>query len=144
MKLTTKTRYGTLALIEIARNQARSKTTKRKDISQVQPIPESYLESILSELRNSGLVDTTRGPKGGFVLSRQPSQITMFEILTALQGDLSLTDCTNSVNGKCCNNYPCNARWFWLKLEKNIEKTLRSTTLQELVDKNESSDQYVI
>jgi len=133
MKLTTKCRYGTRAIIEIARNFAKGETTKRKDISAHQGIPESYLENILTALKNHGLVVTVRGPKGGFSLRRPPSTINMLEVVTALQGSLSPVDCLDGTPG-CDKCTLCDARGLWMKLKIAQEKVLSEVTLQDLAD----------
>lgn len=133
MKLTTKCRYGTRAIIEIARNFAKGETTKRKDISAHQGIPESYLENILTALKNHGLVVTVRGPKGGFSLRRPPSTINMLEVVTALQGSLSPVDCLDGAPG-CDKCTLCDARGLWMKLKIAQEKVLSDVTLQDLAD----------
>lgn len=144
MKLTTKCRYGTRAIIEIARNYAKGETTKRKEISAHQGIPESYLENILTALKNHDLVVTVRGPKGGFSLRRAPETINMLEVVNALQGSLSPVDCLDGTPG-CERCSLCDAQGLWKQLKIAQEKVLSSVTLQDLAqDPKASVDSYVI
>ncbi len=144
MKLTTKCRYGTRAIIEIARNFSKGETTKRKDISANQGIPESYLENILTALKNQGLVVTVRGPKGGLSLKRPPSTINMLEVVTALQGSLSPVDCLDGQPG-CERCTLCDARGLWMQLKLAQEKVLAGVSLQDLAeDPQLKIDSYMI
>lgn len=144
MKLTTKCRYGTRALIEIARNYLKGETTKRKEISLHQDVPESYLENILTALKNHGLVATVRGPKGGFSLRKPPEAITMLEVVTALQGSLSPVDCLEEGND-CSRCQQCDTRGLWMKLKEAQEKVLSATTLLDLANgPRNASDAYMI
>lgn len=133
MKLSTKCRYGARAIIEIARNFGNSQQTKRKDITANQKIPSSYLENILIDLRNAGLVKTVRGPKGGFSLTRPPEEITMLDVLTALRGkDLLQVDCVEDQN--CCERTDfCLTRQVWEAMKKAQDDALRSIHLKTLV-----------
>ncbi len=133
MKLTTKFRYGTRALFEIAKNQSAKKPVKRKIIIEKQQIPESFLENILISLKNSGIINAIRGPKGGFVLNKEPSEITMLDVYLTFEGKLSLVDCLTNED-ECGRTKHCVARPVWQRLQKAQEDVLGSTTVQDLLD----------
>src|SRR3954470_12722051 len=89
MKLSTKTRYGVRAVFDIAyHNQERP--TQARDIARRQEVPLRYLEQIFQELRRANLVEAKRGPKGGYSLARQPQEITLGDVLRAVQGPIEL------------------------------------------------------
>ena len=133
MKLNTKSTYGARAVVEIAQNYG-DKPTKRKDIVQHQNIPESYLENILISLKKSGIVGATRGPKGGFVLKRPPSQITMLDVISVFENKLSPVDCLDTPS-HCEKTGSCLTRPVWAKLKETQEDVLRNFTIQQLIEK---------
>lgn len=135
MKLSSKARYGTRAIVEIARNYRAGKMTRRKDITEGQGIPTAYLENILMELKNSGMLVTVRGPKGGFMLSKEPSAFTMLEVVEALEGPLCPVDCTTSEGVDCEREDSCNMSSLWKELKEAQEKVLSSVTLQDMLDR---------
>lgn len=136
MKLSTKCRYGARAMVEIARNFNSGVPTKRKDITAHQGVPGSYLENILISLKNSGLVITVRGPKGGFSLRRPPQQITMLEVVESLQGSLAPVDCLDG-SQDCHRANTCVTRSVWQRMREAQEEVLRSVTIQDLVNGEE-------
>lgn len=132
MKLSTKCRYGSRAVMEIARNY-KSGPVKRKDIVKNQQISDSYLENILISLKNGGVIDTTRGAKGGYMLHRSASEITLLEIVNILDGTLSPVECLD--NPSVCERASiCATRMAWGKMKQAKEEVLRSISVQELVD----------
>ena len=132
MKLTTKCRYGVRAIIEIAKNYGQC-PTKRKDISRVQNIPDSFLENILIDLKNHGIISSIRGARGGFVLKRTPEQISMYDILSSLEGKLVLIDCIHTPDA-CPKSDKCVVRDVWGELQRTQEKILKETTIQFLLE----------
>ncbi len=133
MKLSTKTRYGTRAIIEIAKNH-NIKPTKRKDIVASQGIPDSYLENILISLKNSGIIDTIRGAKGGFIMRREPKDVCLLDIFNALEGSLAPVECTT--NEDCVYTNECITRPIWKELLEAQQTVLSKYTIQALVDKD--------
>ncbi|MBN1984159.1 MAG: Rrf2 family transcriptional regulator [Chitinivibrionales bacterium] len=132
MRLSTKCRYGTRAVVEIAQHYA-SGPIKRKEISTNQQISDSYLENILISLKNGGIIATVRGANGGYVLRRPAQQITLYEIVTILEGSLSPVECLEN-NNLCNRVQKCAPRMAWKKLFEAKEAVLRSITVQDLVD----------
>ena len=132
MKLSTKSRYGLRAILEIAKNGATP--AKRKDIASSQAISDSYLENILIVLKNNRLIETSRGVNGGYVLTRKPSEISILEIVNALEGPLDLVECVGAPSG-CRKSEACAARTVWKELADSWHQTLSSLTLQELLDR---------
>jgi Rrf2 family cysteine metabolism transcriptional repressor len=137
MRLSTKCRYGLRAIVDIARAFGRN-PAKRKDIAKKQGLSSSYLENILLILRNHKIVETTRGVHGGYVLCRAPSNITVYEVINALEGPLTLTDCVDSPTS-CNRNSYCATRFVWCELAGAMHSVLSKITLQELLDREKKS-----
>jgi len=135
MKLSTKGRYGTRAMIDIALYRD-SGSTLLKDISTRQGISLKYLDHILSNLRKAGLVKNVRGKGGGYALMRSPSQITLCEIIEAVEGSLAPVECVDDPD-YCKKTSTCSARDVWMKVRQSIEDVLRNTSLQSLIENQE-------
>lgn len=87
MEPSARINYALLALLEIASRHDRKEPLKINEITANQPIPDRYLEQILTSLRRSGIVQSQRGAKGGYVLTREPWQITLLDIVSSIEGD---------------------------------------------------------
>jgi Rrf2 family cysteine metabolism transcriptional repressor len=132
MKLSTKCRYGTRAMIEIGRVYGAG-SIKRKDISRIQEISSSYLENILITLKTHRLITTTRGAQGGFSLARSPVEISLLDIISALEGSIAPVECLEK-SSLCHKSTGCAARKAWKKLHEAQKNVLSSITLQNLID----------
>ncbi|NLB63459.1 MAG: Rrf2 family transcriptional regulator [Fibrobacter sp.] len=134
MKLSTKCRYGARAMVEIARNHLSDVFTKRKDITEKHGIPASYLENILLDLRNAGLLYTVRGPRGGFKLTKSPDEIMIYDVLFALCGnDLLNVNCVENQD-ICERSDTCIMRKVWKKMQIAQDKVLKEISLQTLIE----------
>ncbi|MCK5672172.1 MAG: Rrf2 family transcriptional regulator [Spirochaetales bacterium] len=132
MKISTKSRYGTRAVLEIALNRNKENLT-RKQISRNQEIPSAYLENILISLKTNGIIRTIRGPKGGYELAKDPGDITVFQIVDILEGSTDLVPCLENSN-VCARNSICVTREVWSKLQKVQEDLLSTITIKDLVE----------
>ena len=137
MKLSTKCRYGSRAVMEVARNY-KSGPVKRKDIVKNQQISDSYLENILIALKNSGIIETIRGAKGGYLLRRPASEITLLEIVNSLDGSLSPVECLETPS-ICERTEWCATRVAWIKMREAQEEVLRNISIQKLIDSEKQS-----
>lgn len=134
MKLSTKVRYGTRAMLDLARYYGNNPVLL-KDIAKRQEISVKYLDHILSSLKAAGLVKTQRGAKGGYILNRHPSKITISQIVEILDGPLELVGCVS--NKDFCHRVNfCVMRNIWQELGKAMEVVLKTTTLEDLVIKD--------
>mgnify|MGYP000638224726 CR=1 FL=1 len=107
-----------------------------KDIAKGEGISEKYLSLIIIPLRGVNLVTSVRGAHGGYNLSKEPSQITLKEIVDVLEGDCSLVDCVK--NPSSCSRAPiCASHDIWVLVGKKIADTLSSITLDMLVKMNQ-------
>ena len=125
MKLSTKSRYAITAIIDLANNVESS--VSLKDISHRQSISLSYLEQLFCKLKNSGVVKSQRGPGGGYILNRKPNDISLFEIITAVEENIDQTQCGGSMD--CKND-------IWTGLNKIIIDYMKNITIGDVVSKN--------
>jgi Rrf2 family protein len=136
MKLSTRTRYGTRALLDLALHQAESPVSL-KDIAERQQISLQYLEHLITPLIAVGIVRSIRGPKGGVALAKPPDQITLSQIMKLLEGSTSLVECVD--NPKLCSRAElCVTRDIWDELNKAMNGVMESTTLQDLVERQKN------
>ncbi|HEX3018987.1 MAG TPA: Rrf2 family transcriptional regulator [Chitinispirillaceae bacterium] len=132
MKLSTRCRYGTRAMLELARNYLK-KPVKRDEISRNEDISSSYLENILISLKSRNLIRTVRGANGGFSLVIAPDKISMYDIVSALEGSIEPVDCIENSN-QCTRSISCTARRFWINFHELQVKLLKDTSLQSLLN----------
>jgi Rrf2 family transcriptional regulator, cysteine metabolism repressor len=113
-----------------------------KDIAQRQKIPLQYLEHLITPLITIGIIRSVRGARGGIMLARPASEITLFEVIQVLEGPLAPTECVDNP-GVCERSSFCVTRDVWDELKKAMESVLGATTLQDLVDRHrkKSSDE---
>ncbi len=133
MRLPTKARYGMRAMLDLAVNYGGNEPVLMRDIASRQDLPEKYLEQVLIHLRNAGLVRSVRGAKGGYMLARDPSEITLLEIVEACIGDVTMVDCTEDP-GYCNKVDACATFVVWKDLTEAIRGSLESKTLADLVE----------
>jgi len=134
MKLSTKSRYGTRAIIDIAQNTENGRTML-KDIAARQSLSLKYLDHILSAMRRAGIIKNIRGKGGGYILSRSPSSITVKDIVEAVDGVFEPVECLS--NTDLCDKVPsCGTREVWLKMKQAVDAVLEEATLQSLLEKN--------
>ena len=121
-------------MIEIARGYGTG-PVKRKDIARTQGISKAYLENILTALKAKGLIQTQRGKDGGFGLIRQPGDITLLEVFSALEGSTVPVDCVENT-AACAKAEKCMSRLVWKKMHQAQSDVLRNMTLDELVNED--------
>lgn len=131
MKLSTKGRYGVYAMLDLAIRYGLEPVSIKK-VSERENISEYYLEQLFSTLRKAGLIKSIRGAQGGYVLSRDPAQITVAEIIYVLEGPIEISECLE--DNVCTNMDCCATRVLWEKIKNSIDDVLKSTTLKDMVD----------
>lgn len=139
MRLTAKSEYGLLAMIELACRPSGEPVSAR-EISQAQNIPAKYLEQLLVALRRSGLVTAVRGARGGFTLDRPATDITVLDIVEALEGPLRPTICDSERAAVCGRGDGCAAAEVWERATTAARDVFISTTLHSLARKQEAFD----
>lgn len=142
MKISTRGRYALRFMIDLAQHN-KEEFTPLKDISERQNISIKYLEQITSLLSKYGLLQSVRGPQGGYKLARLPEQYTIGEILRITEGDLAPVACLENNAEKCPRTSICPTIKFWIGLENTINNYLDSVTLDQL-SATQTSPEYSI
>jgi len=132
MKLTTKARYAVTAMLDLALRYEQGAITLA-DIAGRQGISLSYLEQLFAKLRRSGLVDSVRGPGGGYNLAMAPSKISIAEIVIAINENIDATRCSGDKN--CHGDERCLTHYLWEDLSERIHEFLSGITLADLVNR---------
>ncbi|QOV24692.1 RrF2 family transcriptional regulator [Anabaenopsis elenkinii] len=143
LDLLAKVEYALLALLELASCSARKTPMTMSDISAKHPIPERYLEQILTSLRCAGVVQSQRGSKGGFILTREPWQLTLLEVVIMLDGEQKEKEslAENTLEQKLLRD-------IWHEADSSAQAVLSQYTIQDLCEQREArlqqSEMYYI
>ena len=141
MKLSTKGRYGTRALLDIGLHNEEAPVPLR-DIARREQISLPYLEHLIAPLIKSGIILSTRGTRGGVSLARSPEEIRLSEVIGLLEGSIAPVECIN--NAAVCNRSGfCVTRDIWLELKTAMDGILESTTLQDLMQRQKEKEQPI-
>ena len=139
MKLSTKGRYAMRAMLDLSLHYGEGPILL-KDIAKREHISESYLEQIILSLKAAGLVNSTRGARGGFILTRPPSQIRLIEVMQVSEGSTAPVECV--LDPEVCSHASlCVTRDIWSEMTKAMNGILESTTLQDLVKRQREKEQ---
>jgi len=136
MKLTSKGRYAVTAMLDLALHAHQGPVTL-SGISERQEISLSYLEQLFTRLRKFGLVTSTRGPGGGYSLSRATADIAVAEVITAVDESVDATRCGGG--GDCQDGDRCLTHELWAELSEQIYGFLNEISLADLVRQGETS-----
>ena len=141
MKLSTKGRYGVVAMYDLATYFGQG-AISLKSVAQRQSISEHYLEQLMGQLRRAGLVKSIRGAQGGYMLAKAPDEITVGDIVRVMEGPIAPVDCLLSDNANASDYCPkitsCVTRGVWQKVGESIENVLDSITLKNLCEENKN------
>lgn len=135
MQISTKSRYGLRAMVELALNYGDG-SISLGEIAERQNISHKYLEQIVPHLKTAGLIRSVRGAGGGYSLRKDPEEITTLEILRAIEGPLAPVDCVDSPN-ICDRSDLCATRELWAGMTESIREYFESRTLDQLARKQE-------
>lgn len=130
MKLSTKGRYGLMAM-EVLKDSYGNGPVSVNTIATEKNISEAYLEQLFSLMKKAGLVKSIRGAQGGYILSRDPNEITIGEILSSLEGDIELSCCDGDVPS-CDEDGPCRMKHLLDRIESEFFQVTDSIKLSEL------------
>ena len=139
MKLSTRGRYGTRVLLDLA-FQGGEVPVPLKDIAKRQQVSLQYLEHLISPLIAAGIVRSTRGARGGVWLAKSPQDIKLSEVIGLLEGSIAPVECLN-VPKSCPRSDECVTREVWDELRKAMNDVLESITLQNLVERQQRKEQ---
>jgi Rrf2 family cysteine metabolism transcriptional repressor len=146
MKFSTRARYGTRALLDLAIHYDEGPISL-KDIANRQQISTQYLEHLITPLLAAGIIRSTRGPKGGVTLARAPKKIALNEVIRVLEGSTAPVDCVDDPK-LCPRSELCVTRDIWDEMKQAMNRVLESTNLQDLVErqkvKNISKDALLL
>jgi len=131
MRLSTRARYGTRLMLELA-NHFKKGSLFLKDIAKKEDISEKYLSHLVIPLKAVGYISSTRGAHGGYRLAKSPNEITLKGIVNTLEGGISPVECIENPD-VCPRIDKCTARNVWLKLDEKMSELLDSITLDDLV-----------
>lgn len=136
MKLSTKGRYGLRAAVDLAMHNG--ETVALSAIAERQKITVNYLEQIIPKLRKVGIVNSVRGAQGGYTLAKPPEQISVGDVLRALEGDLNPVDCKELQSGNSClGSDLCITKYVWKRISASINDAVDHMMLSELVAEGE-------
>lgn len=131
MKLSTKGRYGARLMMDLALHYGKGPIAL-KEIAKRQEISEKYLWQLIVPLKIAGLINSTRGPQGGYTLSKEPSEITLRDIINVLDGPLCIVDCVDKPT-ICSRSETCVTRNVWAEVSDKISEVLGSITLEDMI-----------
>ena len=138
MKITTKGRYGLRALIDLAQ-YSEIEPVSISSIASRQGISERYLEQLMTMLKKAGLIKSIRGAGGGYVLAKELSEISVGDVLRALEGNLEPVECTAfSQEDTCAAAGGCVTKYVWQRINESINRTVDEISLEQLVRESKS------
>lgn len=140
MELSCKSEYALLALLELSVHYASGEPLQIRQIAAQQNIPDRYLEQLLATLRRAGLVRSQRGARGGYLLTREPWKITLYEVVSCIEGfdaQIDATKTPETTEGVVIND-------VWQEVRQAAESVLQKYTLQDLVEKRNTKEQVDI
>src|SRR5512147_2403594 len=130
MQITRQADYAVRAVLYLANNGDERAATSQ--VAQEQNIPPSFLAKIISQLSIAGLLHTSRGARGGVTLAREPKEISLLEVIEAIDGPIQLNECVGE-NGACTFDNDCPLRPVWCEAQDQLVQRLKSTTLAHLL-----------
>ena len=141
MKLSSRTEYAVRAMAELAEMHGGDPVSLR-GIAERQDIPEKYLEQLFRQLRKAGLIRGVRGAQGGYSLTREPRDVTVGDIMRAVDGPIAVCSCAAEGEGddECERKSHCAAHPVWARLQSGIVSILDSTTLYDMLAETPAHD----
>jgi Rrf2 family protein len=132
MKISTRGRYGTRMMLDLAAHHDQGPTPLR-EIAKRQDLSVKYLEQLIIPLKAAGYIRSVRGARGGYTLARKPDKISIGQIIKVLEGGLSLVDCVEDPK-VCERERNCPTRDIWLRMSERLMEELSSLTLRDVLD----------
>lgn len=133
-KISTKGDYGLLLLSALAESYQNSETfVALKEIAKAKNLSLSYISQIIIPLKNAGLVESKEGHLGGYRLAKPPREISMMEVLEALEGPITPVRCCDNKAGKCGSESYCNVKYTWQDARTLLAQFLKTRTLDDIL-----------
>jgi Rrf2 family transcriptional regulator, cysteine metabolism repressor len=148
MMFSTKAEYGVRVMVALAQRAAESPAGEEPvvplaEIAERDGLPQAYLEHLVARLRKAGLIESRRGSRGGYMLARAPREITMAEVVEALEGSIAPIECISEnadgsvvcsrESGRAGSDFLCPTKLLWTRVRFSIVSTLMNTTLADLL-----------
>lgn len=141
MKLSTRGHYGVQAMFDLAQHYGEG-PIPLKSVAERQNLSEHYLEQLVGSLRKAGLVKSIRGAQGGYILARDPKEITVGDIIRVLEGPVAPVECVGEEMQESCNRLDvCITRLVWQRVKNTIDQVLDSITLADMLEEAEKLKQ---
>ena len=136
MKLSTRGRYAVMAMVDLVAQSSENLPIPLSQIAERQNIPVSYLEQLFGKLRKKGLVKSIRGPRGGYMVAKDPDQTRIADIILAVDEPIQATRCAyGSPNGCNADKSRCLTHDLWAELTNHIHLYLNSVSLSDILEK---------
>jgi len=132
MKISTRGRYGTRMMLDLAAHHDQGPTPLR-EIAKRQDLSVKYLEQLIIPLKAAGYIRSVRGARGGYTLAKKPDKISIGQVIKVLEGGLSLVDCVEDPK-VCERENNCPTRDIWLRMSERLMEELSSLTLRDVLD----------
>ena len=142
MKLSTRGRYGSRLLLDVAFHQEQGPVLLR-DIARRQQISLPYLKHLIAPLVSGGILRSARGAKGGLLLLKSPEEIKLSEVIQLLEGPIAPVECVDDP-GVCERSLSCATRDVWVSLRRAMDGVLEATTLRDLMERQREKEQPVV
>jgi Rrf2 family protein len=143
MMFSTRAEYGVRVMVDLARRGG-ADPVPLAEIAECEGLPLAYLEHLVARLRRAGLVESRRGAHGGYLLARDAAEITMAEVVEALEGRIAPIECISSApdgtircSRESAPGHVCTTKVLWTRVRAAILSTLRETSLADLIPANE-------
>ena len=134
MKMSTKGRYGLRFMIDLATNGNAQEKVSLQQVAKRQAISEKYLWQIANRLKAAGLISAVPGARGGYTITKTPAEITLADILEALEGKLTLAPCVKTAS-VCSRSGACVSREVWREINRKLIESMKSITLGNIMTK---------
>jgi Rrf2 family protein len=143
MRVSSKAHYGLRMMIEFAKAYGMGPVSLA-EVSRKEHLPLAYLEQLAAHLRRGGLVESTRGVRGGYRLTRSPASISVLDVVRVVEGEVAPVECVahDYVQGSCVREDDCASQALWRRLKMSIDTVLSETTLNELVADHALADAF--
>jgi Rrf2 family protein len=141
VELSNKSEYALLALLELATCYSQNESLQIRQIAESQNIPSRYLEQLLGILRRGGLIKSIRGARGGYVLTRNPQTITLFDVISCMEG-LDSVESVFDTSAQTLENEVIQA--VWQQAGEAANSVLQKYTLQDLCDRRKSQERITL
>jgi Rrf2 family protein len=136
MKLSTKSRYGTRAVLDIALH-VQGGPVKLNDIAARQGVSKKYLGQIINQLLAAGILESIRGPRGGYIMGRPPEQTSVGDIIRILDGPLAPVRCAEKPDS-CRRTGDCAMREVWVKVKEGVESVVDNVTIADVMSRQKA------